>query len=211
MKNTIISILLLFGFLTACNQTGNNKNKTNDSLETTYPQMQVEGDSLSEVITRFVRAYASQDNGKANQLVHPELGLTIIYRPGVSDSYVKVDSMDFSNPVPSYYSYPKFTNEAVLTYDKLPIYSCETEQWDKEGFYCDTTVHPNQLSAIALFEQEFNELQFTDEMIAALKKEEQESYRIIITAREPLVFHVRKYKNAWYVTTLDRAYAGCDA
>lgn len=212
IKNWIVGLSILSFVLGACNQKGNkSQEEKKDSVTVVLPQTVEEQNELSDVITRFVRAYASKDNAKANALIHPDLGIYIIYRPGAADTFVRLDSLDFSRPVPEVFDYPDITYDYVLTYEKLPTFDCGTEKWDKTGFFCDTTSHPNQLSNIAAFEDEFDEDKFSEEDLVILEKGEQESYRVILTTREPLIFHVRKYQGKWYVTTLDRAYAGCDA
>ena len=205
-------IILMITLFFSCNQ-GNKSKKvdTVDSADVVFPVTIDDQNQLSEVITRFVSAYISKDNAKANALIHSDLGLYIIYRPGASDTFIKVDSLDFSKPIPEVFAFPDFTTEYSLTFEKLPSFDCGTEKWDKTGFYCDTTSHPYQLSNIAAFEDEFDEDRFSEDDLAKLEIAEKESYRIIVTADYPLIFHVRKYKGMWYVTTLDRAYAGCDA
>ncbi|MBD1428868.1 hypothetical protein [Sphingobacterium litopenaei] len=212
MRNIWIGLLALLTLTVSCNQ-GKNSEKivSKDSVTVVVPVTIEEQNQLSEVITRFVRAYASKDNAKANALIHPELGIYIIYRPGASDTFVKMDSLDFAHPVPEVFAYPDLNTEFALTFEKLPSYDCGTEKWNKEGFICDTTAHPNQLSNITAFEDEFDEDKFSEEDLIRIEVSEKESYRVIVTADQPLIFHVRKYKGAWYVTTLDRAYAGCDA
>ena len=207
----IVVLGLIVSLFVACNSSNKKTDKQQDSIVSITPISVEETNSLSDVITKFVRAYVSKDNGKVNALIHPEIGITVIYRPGVADTFVKVDSMDFSKPVPNYYAYPELSNDYVLTYEKLPEFDCGTEKWDKQGFFCDTTSHPLQLSNIAAFEDEFEEGKFSDEDLEQIEKSEQESFRVILTTSEPLIFHVRKYQGKWYVTTLDRAYAGCDA
>lgn len=212
IKNWIVGLSILSFVLGACNQKRNkSQEEKKDSVTVVSPQTVEEQNELSDVITRFVRAYASKDNAKANALIHPDLGIYIIYRPGAADTFVRLDSLDFSRPVPEVFDYPDITYDYVLTYEKLPTFDCGTEKWDKTGFFCDTTSHPNQLSNIAAFEDEFDEDKFSEEDLVILEKGEQESYRVILTTTEPLIFHVRKYQGKWYVTTLDRAYAGCDA
>lgn len=195
----------------SCNQTKSTSTDEKDSTQVVAPKTVEEVQQISEVITKFVRAYISQDQQKINALLHPDLGLTIIYRPGVADVFTRVDSIDFTKPVPEYFAYPKFNNDYVLTFEKLPDYDCGTEKWSKEGFFCDTSRHPDQLSNIALFQKEFNDKKFSDEQIESIKLNEKNTYRIVLTASENLIFHVEMYQGQWYVTTLDRAYAGCDA
>ncbi|MGN0002758.1 MAG: hypothetical protein ACI35V_04920 [Sphingobacterium composti] len=204
--------MLLFALIISCNPSNKSeKETTQDSVVTVVPTTSEEQNQLSEVITRFARAYASKDNEKANALIHPDLGIYIIYRPGAADTFVKMDSLNFSQPTPEVFAYPDLNFDYALTYEKLPVFDCGTEKWEKFGFFCDTTSHPNQLSNIAAFEEEFNDKAFSEDDLINLEMAEKESYRVIVTAKDPLIFHVRKYNGGWYVTTLDRAYGSCDA
>lgn len=211
MGRLVGAIMLLALFVASCGQGQKKEVEKRDTVDVVVPVTTEERNELSEVITRFVRAYISKDNQKANALIHPELGFTIIYRPGAADTFVKIDTIDFTKPIPENYAYPALSNDYVLTYEKLPEFDCGTEKWNKLGFICDTTSHPNQLSNIVAFEKEFDERAFPEEMLDSIEVNELESFRVILTAGTPLVFHVQKYKGRWYVTTLDRAYAGCDA
>lgn len=211
MRKYWICIVAVWALCISCNQGKKSDDvSTKDTASVVVPVTIDEQNQLSEVITRFARAYASKDNAKANALIHPDLGIHIIYRPGAADTFVKMDSIDFSKPITEVYAYPDFSTEYALSFDKLPAFDCGTEKWDKLGFYCDTTSHPNQLSNIAAFEDEFDD-KFSEDDLLRIEIAEKESYRIIITSDTPLIFHVRKYNGLWYVTTLDRAYAGCDA
>ncbi|HMR18042.1 MAG TPA: hypothetical protein PKA53_01970 [Sphingobacterium sp.] len=204
-------IAMLFIFA-ACNR-GNEKADTDsqDSIAGIVLTTEEDIAGISEVITRFVRAYTSKDNEKVNRLIHPDLGLYVIYRPGVADNFVKTDSINFASPVPDYYPFPDLTNAYALTFEKLPVFSCDDFTWDKEGFICDTTLHPTQLTQIAIFENEFNEGTYSRKALETLENNEKASFRVVVTAENPLIFHVQCYEGAWYVTVLDRAYGGCDA
>lgn len=212
MKHTYILPILLLCLIWSCNQ-GNKSSKTDskDSVSSVVPTSPEEEQNLSEVITRFARAYASKDNAKANQLIHPDLGIYIIYRPGAVDNFVKMDSLDFQAPIPSFYAYTDLEHDYALTYDKLPTIDCGDFTWDKVGFICDTTSRPQQLLNIAKFANEFNEGEYTDADLQQLENAGKQSFRVIITAEEPLIFHVQHYQGKWYVSLLDRAYANCDA
>ncbi len=207
------AVVVLFVLLFAsCGQGGKKQEEEKkDSVEQVLPVTAEERNELSEVITKFVRAYENKDGGKVNKLIHPELGFNVIYRPGASDTFVKVDSIDFAKAIPEYYPYSSIKNEYALTFAKLPEFDCGTEKWTKQGFFCDTTSHPNQLSNIVAFEKEFDQSLFSESQLEELEKSEAESFRVIVTLDVPLVFHVQRYKGNWYVTVLDRAYAGCDA
>ena len=164
---------------------------------------------MTEVITRFVRAYVSKDNQKANKLIHPDLGLYVIYRPGAMDTYQHIDSIDFGNPVPNHYPYSDITNDYGLTFASLPVFDCGTEKWDKLGLIADTTKQADQLTFIAEFKNKFEEI--TDQQLIQIKEIEKDTYRIILTSEDPLIFHIKSYQGVWYIIALDRAYSGCDA
>ncbi len=199
---TVVALLM-----TSCNSCNRETTATKDSV-TVVPTPD-ETQAITEVVTRFARAYISQDNEKANALIHPDLGLYIIYRPGAMDAYERVDSIDFKKPVPEHFPYTQFENDYVLAFEKIPTYDCGGEKWDKLGFICDTTVQANQLTHIAKFKQEFKEIDAAAvQQIAELEKD---SYRVVLTKAENLIFHVKKYQGAWYVLVLDRAYGWCDA
>ncbi|GHE29170.1 hypothetical protein GCM10017764_09830 [Sphingobacterium griseoflavum] len=192
--------------LSSCNRT----KKTEETKNTVTDSAQLaDTQAITEVITRFARAYMSQDNEKANALIHPDLGLYIIYRPGAMDTYEHVDSIDFKNPVPEHFPYTTFENDYVLTFGEVPTYDCGGEKWDKLGFFCDTTKQANQLAEIAAFKQEFKEID--EAAVAAIKNLEKDSYRVVLTQDENLIFHVKKHQGAWYILVLDRAYGWCDA
>lgn len=209
MRNSLIFICCYVVLMASCTSSNNKNEDTKDTIKSTTVIFPEDTRGISEVITRFARAYLTQDQEKANALIHPDLGLYIIYRPGVADTYQKVDRIDFNRPVPEYFPYTTFENDYVLTFEKLPAFDCGEEKWDKLGFFCDTTSQAHQLTTIATFDQEFNGVRDTD--LAVIKQLESDTFRIILTKDEHLIFHVKKYMNQWYVVVLDRAYAGCDA
>ena len=209
MKKFAIGIGILAIFIVSCTSTNEKKEETKDSTENRSIAFPEDTQGISEVITRFVRAYISQDAEKANALIHPQLGLYIIYRPGASDRYERVDRLDFKHPIPEHFSYTRFENDYPLTFDKLPTFDCGAETWDKLGFFCDTTSQADQLTKIAAFEHEYGETS-ADEL-KQIEELEKDTFRVILTKDENLIFHVKKYQDKWYVLVLDRAYGWCDA
>lgn len=207
----ILCTLLLF---VSCNQSSNKSSSNNvDSVESKTIVTVDEGEmnTLSDVVIQFVNAYVNKDNHKVKRLIHPDLGLDIIYKPGVSNHFVHVDSLDFSKPVPDYYEYPEINSNFVLKYESLPVFDCVNLQWNKTGLICDTTSHPNVISDIISFEKSFNTDNVADEEVIKIKNAEKETFCVILTSETPLVFHIRKYEGKWYVSAIDRSYGDCDA
>ncbi len=209
MKQLHLTLIIatIIAITSSCRQSSKKSEETKDTVTQVAPTEQEQ--QITEVITRFARAYNAQDNEKANALIHPDLGLYVIYRPGASDTYTRVDRIDFTKPVPEHFPYTMLQHDYVLRFEKLPIFDCGTETWDKLGFFADTAAVANQLTIIAEFEKEFNNA--TEAEVVRIKEVEKDSYRVILTVNENLIFHVKKYEGAWYVIVLDRAYGWCDA
>lgn len=212
MRNIILVALLGVFFLNSCNQTTKTNTEQKDSLATTVDSTVLDSTrTADDVIHAFVKAYAQKSNAGVNALIHPDLGLKIIHRPGAADTYTKVDSMDFAHPIPHYYPYPKIVSDYALSYGKVPVFDCGTEKWNKSGMYCDTTNRPNQLTTIMNFEKDYEPNKYSNAVLQEIQAQEKASYRVVSTTETPLVFHLTKYKGAWYVTVLDRAYGSCEA
>lgn len=209
MRNIYTFLMAGILLMASCTSSNKKSEEAKDSTEISTISFPEDINPLSETITRFARAYISQDNEKANALIHPELGMYVIYHPGAGNTYERIDTLNFSKPVPEYFPYTTFENDFVLTFDKLPSFDCGTEQWDKRGFICDTTAYANELSEIAKFNHDFNGISETE--LTEIKQLEKDTFRVILTQDENLVFHVKKYEGRWYVFVLDRAYGWCDA
>jgi len=171
-------------------------------------------ETLEEVLEKIAKAYTDQDSKTINNYIHPKLGIYIIYRPGALDSYVHQNSFNFSKPVPEYHSYEKLSYKGPLKAGKLPVFDCGTMKWDKLGFFYDKKSRPNELSQTAKFMNEILDAKINKTELQRLRNIETRSYRAIMTSNEseePFVFHVTKEGEKWYITVIDRAYAGCDA
>src|SRR5690606_1099570 len=209
MKNFSIFICSCLILIASCTSSNKKNEGAKDSLDIQAAVFPEDTHGISDVIPRFARAYISQDNEKANALIHPDSGLYVVYRPGAADAYEKVDSLDFSRPVPDYFPYPIIENNDALSFEALPVFDCGSETWDKEGFVCDTTSQARQLTEIATFNYEFEGI--TEAELHEIKQQENDTFRIILTNGDGLIFHVKKYQDKWYVFVLDRGYGGCDA
>src|SRR5690606_14512303 len=180
MKKTLATLAVCALLFTACHNSDKKATSQADSSKREAIDQPEEVQQISEVITRFVRAYISQDNEKLNALVHPELGMAIIYRPGAADTFALIDSFDFKKPVPEYYAYPPLQNDQVLTFEKLPSFDCDSMKWDKTGFYSDTTSNSQTqlLQTIVKFEEEFESSKYNEQQKKRIQELENGSYRV---------------------------------
>lgn len=210
MRNSFLFMAIILLATAACGPAKKKNEETKDTVAAAIDTSSVPVESsLSQVITEFAQAFKTQDQQKINKHIHPDLGLYIIYRPGAGDEYTHTDSINFKKPVPEHFPYTKIKATDSITYAKLPEFDCGTDRWSRHGFFCDTTKTPKQLSDILAFKKEFEPVSSAE--IKKIKSLEQDSYRVILTRGDNLIFHIKKYKNAWYITTLDRSYGWCDA
>lgn len=213
MKFNFLAIAVLF-LVIGCNQ-GKPKQaqeQAKDTLEirqTTTPQQQ----GLTETINMVLKAYQNKDAATLNKLVNPAWGIYIVYRPGASDNFAIIDSIDFKNPEPHYYEFEDFKTTATLSYAPLPTFDCGTEKWSKNGLFCDSTANPTTLSQIADFMQTYNEAKYSEDQLQKIKNIEKSSFRVIATGEGYLsfIFQLTLLDGKWYLTLIDRAYGGCDA
>lgn len=215
IKNYGIALIAFIVLLGSCNNSQKSASAQQDTVTRSSLNKPEEIQQISEVITRFARAYLSQDNEKVNALIHPEHGLAVIYRPGVMDDFKLVDSFDFKSPVPESYPYVTFENDKMLTFEPLPEFKCDTDKWTKYGFSSDTTATSvtHLLDTIMKYQAEYNEVKYNDIIKARVSALEDGSYRVILNPSDEhfLIFHVKQFDGAWFVTVLDRSYGNCDA
>lgn len=209
MKNICTFLCSSILLMASCTSTNKKNDETKDSIDTSIVVSATDAKGMAETISRFANAYIVQDNEEANALIHPDLGLYIIYRPGAANTYERIDSIDFSKPVPQHFPYTTFENDYSLTFEELPVFDCGEEKWDKLGFFCDTTAQATALTEIASFDYEFNGIDAAE--LAEIEQLEKDTFRVILTKNENLIFHIKNVDGKWYVMVLDRAYGWCDA
>ncbi|WFB63657.1 hypothetical protein PZ892_00280 [Sphingobacterium sp. WM] len=215
IKNYSLGLLAFILLLGSCNNSSKTASAEQDTVTRASLNKPEEIQQISEVITRFARAYLSQDNEKVNALIHPEHGLAVIYRPGVMDDFKLVDSFDIRNPVPAHYPYTTFENDKTLTFESLPEFQCDTDKWTKYGFMSDTTKTSvtHLLDTIMKYQGEYNEVKYDEATLKKVSILEDGSYRVILNPTDEhfLIFHVKQFEGSWFVTLLDRSYGNCDA
>ena len=202
MKNTkiklVLVVLLISGLsfnLNSCKPAEN----TNAELEKT--------------IVQVVKAFQENDAATLNKMISPDKGLTILFRRGVLDEFVKLDKIDFANPVPDYNFYAAFTAVDKVVFESLPTFDCESMKWSKSGLFCDTTVADQILSTAALNQNEFGGQQIAETDINAMKELEKNSKRVVLSDAQggELVFYLTKINDQWFLTIVDRVTSDCSA
>ena len=179
-------------------------------------------DNLEATAIQIIRAFEQKDSITINQLIHKKLGLVIIHNPGAIRRYEIINELSFDKPIPSYHPYEynitadhNSTTDYKLKYEILPEFSCDTEKWDKTGFYCDTLKRDHSLSSIAKLLREYETAKEDetkmDAEIIRFREMEKNSHRIILlTDNANLIFHLTLIEGKWYLSVFDRV-TECDA
>ena len=179
-------------------------------------------DNLEATAIKVIRAFEQKDSATINQLIYKKQGLVIIHNPGAISRYEIINELSFDKPVPTYQPYEynitvdnNSATDYTLKYETLPEFSCDTEEWDKTGFYCDTLKRDNTLSSIAKLLREFETAEEDeakmDAEIVRFKEMEKNSHRIILlTDNAELTFHLTLIDGKWYLSIFDRV-TKCDA
>ncbi|MFD2598270.1 hypothetical protein ACFSQ3_04840 [Sphingobacterium corticis] len=214
---TILSICLI-GIAVSCNNSKKQDETdpvSDSSLLVNEPSSGVADSAdrkyIADMVIAFIKAYNERDNAKIKSFINTDAGLMIIHRPGAMDWFEKVSVLDFNKPIPSYYPYASAENNYSVEYDVAPTFDCSLEKWSKEGLIIDLTTQTNFLGPIAVSLKEFDDVELDPDYEAQIELAEKDSYRVVLTTKTPLIFHVKQIDNSWYVTILDRGYADCGA
>lgn len=164
---------------------------------------------LKVTIFKILKAFQEDDAITINKLISKETGLYVIFRRGTMDEYLKIDQIDFKNPVPEYLPYSKTSHYNKIEFEKLPTFDCATMTWNKQGLFCDLSTQNSLLSNIAKNRNEYTNEHISYNQINTLKELERHTERIIAT--NELIFHLTLIKNIWYLTVIDRATSDCSA
>lgn len=165
--------------------------------------------ALRDVIIKVIKAYQNKDEKTLNSFIHKDFGLAILYARGAFDNIAITKQFSFSKPIPEYLPYEtSFETNYKITNAELPIFSCDTETWDKSsGIYINTNERENSLSEIAKRENKITEeIIWTEKEIKKLEKIENVSHQVILISKENVVFifYLGFIEKNWYLTAIDR-------
>lgn len=168
---------------------------------------------LEKTIIQVVKAFKENDAATLNKMISPDKGLTVLFRRGVLDEFIKLDKIDFTNPVPDYKFYTDFTAVDKVVFEPIPTFDCESMKWSKQGLFCDTTVVDQILSTTALNQNEYGGQQIAEADINAMKELEKNSKRVVLSDAQggELVFYLTNINDQWFLTIVDRVTSDCSA
>lgn len=174
---------------------------------------------FEQVVNQVIAGFQQRDNSKINSLIHRDIGLYVMYRPGVMDTYNRTERLDFNAPIPGYLPYESPSRNALKRYNKVtrynitPRFDCDKERWNMTGLFVGRTGENHLLSESAKWLKKYEIPDLPDKDIAAMKRVESVSRRVVLIADDDssLVFHLSHIRGKWYLTLLDRLSDDCSA
>jgi len=167
---------------------------------------------LDQSIHQVVTAFTEHDSTAINQMIHPDVGLHILYRSGVFPVFENIHTIDFSRPVALSFSYLAIKSTAEIQHANLPTFNCATNQWNKTGLFVDTTDTSHLLSETARQLNEYLDKGIPQDSIRFFHDLEARSERVVLVDEGgDLVFYLSRINQKWYLTILDRLTSDCNA
>lgn len=196
-------------------ETATQKENSIESKPSVKPKTVTVKKTLETTITLVIKAYQKKDEKTLNRLINKDLGITFLFRMGAYDKLYIAKNISFAKPTPQYLPYSnEIDTDYKISKTTLPVFSCDTENWDKPpGIYIDTTHINHSLSEIAITENKLNEEKiWSDIQIEKLKNLEKNSHKIILIDKNKIdfVFYLTKINDKWYLSAIDRNEV-CDA
>lgn len=174
----------------------------------------VEPENFETTVWKVIHAFHDRDTATLNGLISEKIGLAVVYRIGVFDEYVLIDSIDFEQPIPDYLGYPDVvTVPDSVHYAELPIYDCGELIWDKTGLFADTTRSDDKLAQTALNLVKYRGDSIPEADLIRFRNLAPQSRRIVLASNddEELIFNLTLIADKWYLTLIDRVTTDCSA
>jgi len=153
----------------------------------------VKPENFETSVWKVIHAFQDRDTATLNGLISEKIGLAVLYRIGVFDEYVLINSIDFEQPIPNYLGYPVVTSAPdSVHYGKLPVYDCGELVWDKAGLFADTARSDDKLAQTALNLVKYRGDSIPETELARFRNLAQQSQRIVRAGQEDeeLIFNL---------------------
>jgi hypothetical protein len=169
---------------------------------------------FNSAVNEVILAFSKQDSLILSKFIHPDIGIYLLHRVGVFDTYKNFKKIGFSDQ-----SYPSILmgnssgiKRSSLHYSLLPAFDCETG-WSKTGLFVDTARKDHLLSKICKERNQNGPDSIPAKPIKSFVNLENNSRRIVLVDKNhrELVFYLAYIKNKWYLVMLDTVTSDCSA
>jgi hypothetical protein len=155
---------------------------------------------------------AKGDSAGLSKYIEQNIGVYLLYKIGVSNTYKKFKTISFSDS-----SYPNLLffydkiNIVKLKYASLPRYNCDDNTWSKKGAFADTVKIDHLLSYTARSLKKYNRENISQKTILNLNALELKSRRVVIASDNgnDLIFYLSYVNKKWFLTIIDTVSCDC--
>jgi hypothetical protein len=166
---------------------------------------------FNSALKNVITAFSTQDSTQLSKYIHRDVGINILHRVGVVDTYENFRKISFSDPTyPSIlFTMSKGIKTFPLKHGRLPRFDCD--KWSKKGLFVDTTQTDHLLSEICKRRKRYVPDAIPLKLINSFVRLENNSRRIVLidNNNKELVFYLTYIGNRWYLTILDAVSADC--
>ena len=170
-------------------------------------------ESFQLAVRKVIEAFSKQNNKLLSNYLSSEIGVNLIHRVGVHDTYTTFKKINFLNSTyPStLFNFSKGIKYQPIRYATLPKFDCTKESWNKLGLYVDTTRIDHLLSSVCKDRNKYDLDHISQKTIHTFLNLENNSRRIILIdkSKKELIFYLSYSKDRWYLTIVDSATSDC--
>jgi hypothetical protein len=165
------------------------------------------------VLQQVITAFSKQDSIALSKHINKGIGVYLLNKIGVFETYDNCKKVTFSD---NRYPWVVFTLSKniqlpPLTYAKLPVWSCEKDEWSKKGLFVDTLSIDHFVSKICKERNKNVPDSISAKTISFFYDLENKSRRIVLfdSNNLELVFYLSYLDGNWYLTVVDNASSDC--
>jgi hypothetical protein len=165
---------------------------------------------FNSALKNVITAFSKQDSTLLSKYIHKDVGINLLHRIGIVDTYENFRKIGFSDPTyPSIlFRISKGIKASPLKYGRLPEFDCD--KWSKKGLFVDITQTDHLLSEICKKRKRYVPDAIPLKLINSFVRLENKSRRIVLVDNnKELVFYLTYIGNRWYLTILDAVTSDC--
>lgn len=235
--NTLFFAIILLLFI-ACFK---NENKLSvlekeNTIQFQNSTQKIDQTNFENTVYNIVEFYNNKDQENLNKLIHPKIGLYIIYRIGTVDIWINIKKICLDNSCLDSLDIPYWYKEAMIVQKVGENYKLETTKDDiiiecdsisKKGlFYIDNEESKKLLTnTIKMYSKSISfdksvesekEIEKQKIEIKSIEHWENNTHRIVLSYNKEdnyfentFIFYVTNIEGKWYLTTVDFVSTDC--
>jgi hypothetical protein len=170
---------------------------------------------FAETVKEVIDAFSKQDSVAVTKFIDDKIGVYHLYSGNTYLNYEHLNAVSFTPPGRLVRQLNDCSNihYSILQYKALPEWICNTEVWNKQGLFVDTTKVDHMLSEGCKFKNKYEPRSYLQKTIDFYWHLESISRRIVLQdeQKKEIVFYLSYINKEWYLTMIDNATSICSA